>query len=53
MFVKRVFEIIYNAIESIADTKYEKTPENKKVFNYGFKHNKTVEVDKYKLRQDR
>ena len=49
MIVKRRFERIYNAIESMADTKYEDIPENKEVIVYGFKHNKKDKVANYLL----
>ena len=49
MFVKRRFERIYNAIETITYTKYENDPQNKEIFVYGFKHVKTDKIDNYKL----
>ena len=41
MVVKRRFERIYKTIACTTDIKFEDNPENKKIFNYGFKHNKT------------
>ena len=41
MIVKRRFERIYNAIETMTFTKYEDIPENKEIVIYGFKHIKT------------
>ena len=49
MFVKRRFERIYNAIETVNCTKYEDFFENKQIFVYGFKHKKTDQIDKYIL----
>ena len=45
--VKRRFEGIYNAIETMIYTKYEHITENKEIFIYGFKHVKTDKVDNY------
>ena len=47
MVVKRRFERIQNAKDSMAYTKYEDIPENKEIFVYGFKHFKTDKADNY------
>ena len=47
--VKRRFKRIYNMMEFISYMKNEDVPENKEVFVYGFKHNKTAKIDKYIL----
>ena len=49
MVGKRRFERIYNAIESVTYKNYEDIPENKVIFNYGFKHVKTDKIDNYIL----
>ena len=49
MIVKRRFERIYNAIETMTYTKYEDISENNEIFIYGFKHVKTDKIDNYKL----
>ena len=49
MIVKRRFERIYNAIETMTFTKYEDISENKAIFVSGFKHVKTDKIDNYIL----
>ena len=43
--VKRRFDRMNNAKESMADTKYQDIPENKDICVSGFKHIKTDELD--------
>ena len=47
--VNRRFERIINMIECKSSVKYEDVPENKEIFIYGFKHNKTDKIDNYIL----
>ena len=49
MVVKRRFERIYTALESMDYTKYEDISENKEIFVYGIKHVKTDKIDNYIL----
>ena len=49
MVVKRRFERIYTALESMDYTKYEDISENKEIFIYGIKHVKTDKIDNYIL----
>ena len=47
MVVKRRFERIYTALESMDYTKYEDISENKERYIYGIKHVKTDKIDNY------
>ena len=49
MVLKRRFERIYTALESMDYTKYEDISENKEIFIYGIKHVKTDKIDNYIL----
>ena len=49
MVVKRRFERIYTALESMDYTKYEDISENNEIFVYGIKQVKTDKIDNYIL----
>ena len=49
MVVKRRFERMYNMMNCKSYMKKGDLPENKEMFFYGFKHDKTDKVDNYIL----
>ena len=49
MVVKRRFDRIFNMMDCESYMKNEDIPENKDIYVYGLKHNKTDEVDIYIL----